>query len=307
MSLESTTLWCDSTVVLGWICAQPNLLAVFESNRVARIQELTEGKEWRHVSTGDNPADWLSRGANPSELKRADIWWNGPDFLANPPEDWSEMPHIEPLTQKNRPVFLVKTVESNVIDLLFARRSKLHKIVRIFAYCRRFIQHLKKGNRSGGDISAEEYYSSLVELVKYSQGDSFNAEIESLARGMPITKGSLASWTPFLDEDGILRVRGRLKNWLFTSNSKCYVCVFVCFSTKALHLEFVSNLIKEAFIATLRRFVSRRGKSSHVYSDNGTSFVGGNNELVELGRPLEINRLILVKEDNLPPSKWKLG
>lgn len=43
-------------------------------------------------------------------------------------------------------------------------------------------------------------------------------------------------------------------------------------------------LTKEAFIATLRSFVSCRGKPSHVYSDNGTSFVGGNNELVELGR-----------------------
>jgi len=49
--------WCDSTVVLSWIHAQPNLLLVFESNRVARIQELTEGKVWRHVSTSDNPVD----------------------------------------------------------------------------------------------------------------------------------------------------------------------------------------------------------------------------------------------------------
>ncbi|XP_018360399.1 PREDICTED: uncharacterized protein LOC108759453 [Trachymyrmex cornetzi] len=63
-----------------------------------------------------------------------------------------------------------------------------------------------------------------------------------------------------------------------------HICVFVCLSTKALHLELVSDLTKDAFIATLRRFVSRRRKPSQIYSDNGTSFVGGNNELIELGK-----------------------
>lgn len=36
---------------------------------------------------------------------------------------------------------------------------------------------------------------------------------------------------------------------------KAYVTVFVCFATKALHLEVVSDLTSKAFIATLKRFV----------------------------------------------------
>ena len=36
---------------------------------------------------------------------------------------------------------------------------------------------------------------------------------------------------------------------------KAYVCVFVSLSVKAVHLEPVSDLTTEAFIATLRRFV----------------------------------------------------
>lgn len=62
---------------------------------------------------------------------------------------------------------------------------------------------------------------------------------------------------------------------------KCYVALFVCFATKALHLELVSELTSEAFLSTLRRFTSRRGKPLHIYSDNGTTFVGANTELQE--------------------------
>ena len=40
---------------------------------------------------------------------------------------------------------------------------------------------------------------------------------------------------------------------------KCYICVFVCFSTKASHLEAVSDFTTEAFTASLRRFIARRG------------------------------------------------
>ncbi len=38
-----------------------------------------------------------------------------------------------------------------------------------------------------------------------------------------------------------------------------YIAIFVGFSTKAIHLEPVSNLTTEAFIAALTRFVSGRG------------------------------------------------
>lgn len=64
--------------------------------------------------------------------------------------------------------------------------------------------------------------------------------------------------------------------------SKCYVSLFICFTTKAIHLELVSDLTKDSFIAAFRRFVSRRGKPAHVYSDNGTNFVGANAELKQL-------------------------
>ncbi|XP_071056073.1 uncharacterized protein [Onthophagus taurus] len=73
---------------------------------------------------------------------------------------------------------------------------------------------------------------------------------------------------------------------------KSYICVFVCTSTKAIHLELVSDLSTEAFIAALRRFTSRRGRCTLILSDQGTNFVGAYNKLREMaevsGQKLEL-------------------
>ena len=70
-----------------------------------------------------------------------------------------------------------------------------------------------------------------------------------------------------------------VKDFQTKETFKCYMAMFVCFSTKAIHLELVSSLSTPACTAALRRFVSRRGAPVHIYSDNGTNFVGTANEL----------------------------
>ncbi|XP_054084611.1 uncharacterized protein LOC128921342 [Zeugodacus cucurbitae] len=55
---------------------------------------------------------------------------------------------------------------------------------------------------------------------------------------------------------------------------KGYVAVFVCFTTKAVHLELCTNLTTEAFLAAFARFVGRRGFPSKIMSDNGKTFIG---------------------------------
>ena len=71
-----------------------------------------------------------------------------------------------------------------------------------------------------------------------------------------------------------------------------YVAIFVCMCTKAVHLELVSDLTTEAFIALLKRLFSRRGKAKLIFSDIATNFVGASRELKEL------YNLIQTKEHN---------
>lgn len=54
---------------------------------------------------------------------------------------------------------------------------------------------------------------------------------------------------------------------------KAYVVVFVCMTTGAVHLELATSPSTQNLLATFHRFISRRGKPEHIYSDNGGSFV----------------------------------
>lgn len=67
-------------------------------------------------------------------------------------------------------------------------------------------------------------------------------------------------------------------------SQKAYLCLFVCLSTKALHLELASDLSTQKFVDAFKRFISRRGQVSIVYCDNGTNFVGAKSYLEEVYR-----------------------
>ncbi|XP_015189713.1 PREDICTED: uncharacterized protein LOC107073542 [Polistes dominula] len=60
-----------------------------------------------------------------------------------------------------------------------------------------------------------------------------------------------------------------LKTWKGRGSKthKGWICVFVCLSTSAAHLDVVSDYSAEGFIATYRRFTSRRGVPSDIYAD----------------------------------------
>ncbi|KAK9687237.1 Pao retrotransposon peptidase [Popillia japonica] len=72
--------WCDSTIVLHWIAAEPITWKTFVTNRVAEIRESTT-VEWKYVNSELNPVDIVSRGASPRQLFKSELWWYGPEFL----------------------------------------------------------------------------------------------------------------------------------------------------------------------------------------------------------------------------------
>ncbi|GFX69513.1 integrase catalytic domain-containing protein [Trichonephila clavipes] len=75
--------------------------------------------------------------------------------------------------------------------------------------------------------------------------------------------------------------------WIKSNKQRTVSCIrhgsiSVCFVTKAVHFELMSDLTTQAFIASLKRFIARRGRPSLIFSDNGKTFIGANAELKRL-------------------------
>ena len=60
---------------------------------------------------------------------------------------------------------------------------------------------------------------------------------------------------------------------------KCFVVLFTCLTTGAIHIGLAEDLSTDGFLLALRRFISRCGTVEISQSDNGTNFVGANNEM----------------------------
>ncbi|XP_062528845.1 uncharacterized protein LOC134200289 isoform X1 [Bombyx mori] len=126
----------------------------------------------------------------------------------------------------------------------------------------------------GGRVLATQTTNNCVQCTKMK-----GKNIQPIMSNLPDPRVNPAApfetcGTDFAGPFLILNRKGR-----GARTSKCYLCLFVCFCTKALHLEVVSELSTNAFILCLRRFISRRGKPRTIYCDNGKNYVGANNEL----------------------------
>lgn len=97
-----------------------------------------------------------------------------------------------------------------------------------------------------------------------------NLPSERLEPGFPFIRCGVDYLGPVL----ILNRKGR-----GSKLEKGYISLFVCFVTRAIHLELVSSLTSQDYILALKRFISRRGKPIQIFSDNGKNFVGAMKEL----------------------------
>jgi hypothetical protein len=398
LNIQGVYLFSDSQIALAWVNTEPIKLQAFVANRVRLIRDLTDKWRWLYVPSEDNASDCVSRGADPDELHNTPMWLHGPTFLHDGKYEFdntSNLPAVEDLPElKKAPssdrVTLITQKGSNFYEFL-DNFSDLNKMVRVMAYINRFCNNLKnKNTNSPKYITPSELKKALLKIIKHEQGIYFRHELDNLKANDNV-KGTLNPLHPFLDDQGILRVGGRIKNanvsfsqkhpiilpresritnlivhhehirllhappklllsslnekyWIvnglsyvkkivskclpcFRMKAQCakqlmgslppervnacrvfqkigidfagpitvknsrvrralqtkgYICVFVCFVTKAIHLELSSDLTTDAFLACFKRFIARRGLPTDVFCDNGGSFKGAENKLNEL-------------------------
>ncbi|GFX19036.1 integrase catalytic domain-containing protein [Trichonephila clavipes] len=239
LNISDIVLHTDSTIALAWLNTPLPILKTFVDNCVAKVQELTEGFQWNHVLSVLNPADLVSRGLRPCDLPNLRLWWHGPQFL-----------------EKDRDGLLRVGGRLSNSDLPYVNKHPAilpgnHNLtVQIIA-------HFHRKNLHTGA-------SSLLHYVR-EKFWPFNGR--SLCR--KVVHECLVCF----------KIRPLVTSQLMGNLPRDRVFPDYPFNCSAIHIEIVSDLTSDDFIATLKRFFSRRGKCAKLYSNNGKTFVGANKEL----------------------------
>ena len=404
--------WTDSQVVLGYIRNETRRFHVFVANRVQQIRQNTSPDQWRYVRSEDNPADLASRGLQAATIKDCDLWWHGPRFLQEAEELPNEAEEIEPQDDdpevKKRVLATSHQTERRTDDLadrvtVFSNWFKTKRAMAIcLRYKRRLLERVRQKRQhtdaepvpslTESPIEAEELKTAELVILKSVQRQVYEEEVVTLTAPQNSTEGirlkkrsDLYRLDPFVAEDGVLRVGGRLKRsgqpfevvhpvimpkdhhvtrlivadkhektghsgrettlsevrmsgyWIIKGRSavgrhimKCIKCrrlrgspcgqkmadlpnervdeaepfthsgvdcfgpffvkerrsevkrwgiLFICLSSRAIHLETLNSMTADAFINAYRRFTCRRGKVRSLYHDRGTNFIGGKGQL----------------------------
>ncbi|XP_047527823.1 uncharacterized protein LOC125064684 [Vanessa atalanta] len=220
MKVERSQLhaFTDSEVVLAWLNNHPSRWKTFVANQVSEILQILDTHHWSHVATKKNPADLASRGISPVELSEMVIWFEGPEFLKNKVIICTKPKHLVTNLEQ------VKVHTAVVNTELWERFSSFSKLVRVVAYCRRWLR-IKKGlssRPSSEALERQEIEDSITVCIKKCQEEGFREELEELQKHGIIDKKKkkLRTLNIFLDSEGVIRVGGRLEMSSLSFNGK---------------------------------------------------------------------------------------
>lgn len=210
--------WTDSRVVLGYINNDARRFHVFVANRIQRIKSTTEPKQWRYVKSEDNPADHASRGLWADQLV-ASNWFTGPAFLWEkelPIEEIkvAEVIDNDPELRKVQVLNTKAKEERTLLDRL-SKFSDWNRAVKAIAYLKRHAKQIKGLTpKTSEATSIEERQEAELFIIRLAQEEAFSSEIKRIKQGKEVSPkdktNKLHKLSPFVDDNGVLRVGGRL-------------------------------------------------------------------------------------------------
>ena len=205
-----------STVTLAWIQGPSRSFKPFVSPRVGEIQSNSDPNQWKHIPSEDNVADDLSRGIRVNELQGR--WKNGPEFLYLPESQWPitttlPAPNVDMERRQMQILTAVTTPKArNGIDP--RKFSSWRKLIRVTARIRRLAVkiRLKKYDQHGkeGPLTPEELQQAEIYWISQAQTTLYSR----------LNRGEFKSLSSFKDENGIIRVGGRVDEAIVSYETK---------------------------------------------------------------------------------------
>ncbi|XP_073838192.1 uncharacterized protein [Musca autumnalis] len=206
--------WSDSSTVINWINSDNRRYKPFVAHRITEILDSTRPTDWKWLPTNLNVADETTRAKRNMDFSFNSRWYQGPQFLHEPDDDWPEMistSNDEPPEEELRSKFVL-TVSTNVV-IDFNRFSSFLRIKRTMGYVLRFVERYLKKKIGDGEtcLTVAELKDAETVLCRLSQRESFAFELDILKSGGSIPKSSeLYSLSPYIDENNLMRVYGRI-------------------------------------------------------------------------------------------------
>ncbi|XP_044136507.1 uncharacterized protein LOC122928083 [Bufo gargarizans] len=217
IEIHAVNFYTDSKIVLGYIHNASKRFYTYVTNRVTRIRKSTSPDQWHYISTDKNPADHGTRLVSAAVLKQTN-WFVGPSFLGKPEiKETTQVETfqlIEPDQDKEvRPqVAVCKTLVTR--DSLgahrFERFSRWKSLTRAIGKLICLARYSSRATNTD-QRSNDHLEQAKVAIIKCVQQEVFKEEIQSLLKKEEISRhSSLKKLNPILDEDGVLRIGGRL-------------------------------------------------------------------------------------------------
>ncbi|XP_065365548.1 uncharacterized protein LOC135958579 [Calliphora vicina] len=300
--------WSDSTTVVSWIGSESRRYKPFVAHRITEILDSTSPADWRWLPTNLNVAKETTRMKSQVNFSDDCRWFTGPKFLYEYEDEWpktQEIPTCSLDTEEVRPKFALLVNTPVVFE--FDRFSSYLKLKRTIAWVLRFINRYQKkiGPEEGNGLTTAELKSADICLCRQAQREHFSPEIEMIKNEGTLPKSSeLYALTPYMDENSLLRVYGRVDaaSWLpldiwrpiilpslhpvtelFVAhvhekmkhlNFEATISSYIAGATTYGFLKVAFDLSTDACILAIRNFINRRGLPTRLRSDNGTNFVG---------------------------------
>jgi hypothetical protein len=255
IKFDKTVLWSDSTITLPWIQSQSNTFKTFVANRVSEIQDLTSEYEWRSQREDGQLTVLELNAATTALIKQS----QAESF----PSESKQLRSQKNVSTKSKLVSLHPFVdELDVIrvggrlqhsDLgiqqkhqaVLSSQSKLSKLIARYYH----VKNLHSSHQATLAAIRQEFWiinaKSLIRRVIHNCTICFRVKPFNIQQFMGnLSPERITQSRPFeycgVDFCGPVNIK--FNSGRRSKTTKAYISVFVCFATKAIHLELVGNL-----------------------------------------------------------------
>lgn len=220
IEIHRKLFWSDSRDVLCWINSDHRRYSQYVGHRISEVLEISEAHEWRWVPGKLNSADDATKWNTLPELSSEDRWFKGSEFLWCTEDKWPKSPDRKSTTENElRPSLLLHHVLPEPV-ICVTNFSTWERLCKVIAYVHRFASNCrKKGMESlitTGPLTANELFMSERTLIRLAQSESYPDEVMLLRKPSDLSSevipktSTLYQLTPWLDSNGILRMRTRI-------------------------------------------------------------------------------------------------